>query len=121
VFSSLRFRLTAVFLGGLVLAGLVAAVLAARLFQDYTRDQTFAELGREAAGLAQLYGTHAGDVPLNARILEKSTGDVLFFAPLDANFDLEILEPERSPWQAKRQVAARHRRLRDPARGEDGE
>jgi hypothetical protein len=28
----------------------------------------------------------------------------------------------RSPWQVKRQVAARHgRRQRDPARGEDGE
>jgi signal transduction histidine kinase len=83
VFRSLRFRLTAVFLAGLVLAGVVATVLAARLFQDYTRDQTLLELRREATGLATLYGQEAGDIPLSTKELEAATGDRLFYVGAD--------------------------------------
>jgi signal transduction histidine kinase len=57
--SSLRFRLPAFFLLGIVLSGIVAALIALRLFQNYTRDQAFGELRREAAGLAQLYAESA--------------------------------------------------------------
>ena len=53
--GSLRFRLPALFLLGIALAGIVAALIALRLFQDYTREQTLVELRREAGGLAQLY------------------------------------------------------------------
>ena len=55
MFRSLRFRLPALFLAGIALAGLVASLIALRLFQDYTRNTTLSELSREAQGLAQLY------------------------------------------------------------------
>ena len=38
--GSLRFRLPALFLQGIVLSGIVAALIALRLFQSYTRDQS---------------------------------------------------------------------------------
>jgi hypothetical protein len=47
--GSLRFRLPALFLLGIVLSGIVAALIALRLFQSYTRDQSFTELRREAS------------------------------------------------------------------------
>ena len=40
MFRSLRFKLPAIFLLGIALSGLVATVIAARLFQDYAREQT---------------------------------------------------------------------------------
>ena len=58
---SLRYRLPAIFLLGVLVAGLVAAVLAVRLFQDYTRDRTLSELRRQARGLAQLARQRTGD------------------------------------------------------------
>ena len=95
VFRSLRFRLTAIFLAGLVLAGLVATVLAVRFFQDYTRDRTLAELHAEADGLSQLYAARAGAIPFNSGLLERSTCDDLYFVPPNLNWDLELLEPEQ--------------------------
>jgi signal transduction histidine kinase len=87
VFRSLRFRLPALFLLGIVLAGIVASLIALRLFQDYTRDQTVRELRAEARGLAQLYaesarratdeGRRAPDFA--AAKLEDATGDRLFY------------------------------------------
>jgi signal transduction histidine kinase len=80
---SLRFRLPAFFLAGVAIAGLVASLLAIRLFQDYTHDQSLAELRREAAGLAQLYAQKAGDIPVPVESLERATGDRLFYVGLD--------------------------------------
>jgi signal transduction histidine kinase len=85
--GSLRFRLPALFLLGIALAGIVAALIALRLFQDYTRDQTLVELRREAAGLAQLYAESAlqaadegAKAPgFAARTLEHATGDTLYY------------------------------------------
>jgi signal transduction histidine kinase len=84
---SLRFRLPALFLAGIVLSGLVASLIALRLFQDYTREQSVAELRREAQGLSQLYaesarrasdeGRQAPDFA--AEQLEQATGDRLFY------------------------------------------
>jgi two-component system, OmpR family, sensor kinase len=87
VFRSLRFRLTALFLAGIVLAGLVASLIALRLFQDFTREQTINELRREAQGLSQLYAEsarRASDEGLRAPDfaadkLEAATGDRLFY------------------------------------------
>jgi signal transduction histidine kinase len=86
MFRSLRFRLPALFLAGIVLSGLVASLIALRLFQDYTREQSINELRREARGLSQLYaeaavrandeGRRAPDFA--ARKLELATGDRLF-------------------------------------------
>ena len=86
MFRSLRFRLPALFLAAIALAGLVATLIALRLFQDYTRDQSVAELRREAPGLAQLYGESARQdrrgrtAPVFAAAkLEEATGDRLFY------------------------------------------
>jgi signal transduction histidine kinase len=91
VFRSLRFRLPALFLAGIVLAGIVSAVIALALFQDYTRSQSLRELRREAVGLTQLYAQQTNQVyaagggrasPLSNLVgpqLEKATGDKLFY------------------------------------------
>lgn len=59
---SLRFRLPALFLIAVLVAGLVTALAAARLFQDYTKDRTLREVRRQAAGLAQLYSAQAKQI-----------------------------------------------------------
>jgi signal transduction histidine kinase len=85
--GSLRFRLPALFLLGIVLSGIVAALIALRLFQSYTRDQSFSELRREASGLAQLYAESAlrsvdtgQKAPsFAAAKLELATGDKIYY------------------------------------------
>jgi two-component system OmpR family sensor kinase len=83
VFRSLRFRLTAVFLAGVVLAGLIAAAIAFQLLQSYTLDRARAELRRESIGLTRLYRVQAArsNEIVPARDLELATGDTLFFIP----------------------------------------
>ena len=91
MFRSLRFRLTALFLAGIVIAGLVASVIALRLFQDVTREQTIDELRREARGLSQLYADSARRASdegraapdFAAKSLEAATGDRLFYVGLN--------------------------------------
>jgi two-component system, OmpR family, sensor kinase len=97
VFSSLRFRLTAVFLAGIVVFGLVAAAVAFQLLQTYTLSRARADLRQESIGLTQLYRVRAAGsndiVP--APDLELATGDTLFFIPsVDG---LEIFPGEGRP------------------------
>ena len=85
--GSLRLRLPALFLLGIVIAGVVSAIIAVQLFSAYTRNQSYDELGREARGIARLYGdaalraaeegTPAPDFAPEA--LELATGDLLFY------------------------------------------
>ena len=85
--GSLRFRLPALFLLGIVIAGVASAAIAVQLFRGYTRDQSYEELRREAQGIARLYGdaalraaeegTPAPDFAPEA--LELATGDQLFY------------------------------------------
>jgi signal transduction histidine kinase len=82
VFGSLRFRLSVFFLGGIVLAGLLAAVISLVVFRDYTHSRTVATLRREAAGLASLYGQEAGRQAFSSRHLEQATGNRLYYAGL---------------------------------------
>jgi signal transduction histidine kinase len=85
--TSLRFRLPALFLAGIALSGLVTSLIALRLFQDYTRNETLVELRQEAQGLAALYAEsarRASDAQLAAPTfaaskLEAATGDRLFY------------------------------------------
>ena len=85
--NSLRFRLPALFLAGIALAGLVTSLIALRLFQDYTRTASLNELRREARGLAQLYAESAvravdeekAAPAFAAAKLEAATGDRLFY------------------------------------------
>jgi signal transduction histidine kinase len=84
---SLRFRLPALVLAGIALAGIVAVAIAARLFQDYAHDQALAELKREAMGIAQLYTRSAqASIVEDKRAptfaagqLERATGDKLYY------------------------------------------
>ena len=79
---SLRFRLPALFLVGIVLAAVVAALIAVRFFQDYTHTRTAHELRAESAGIVQLYTQQAGvgNVPLQS--LRKAIGgDEIFWVP----------------------------------------
>ena len=81
---SLRFQLPALFLLGVVLAGLVSAAIALRLFQSYAqnraRAQDYVELSNEARGLTQLYRRQAGLRLLSAKKLELATGgDKIFY------------------------------------------
>ena len=88
---SLRYRIPALFLVGVLVASAVAAVLAVRLFQDYTRDRTLAELRRQAQGLAQLYQEQAIRSVDEARaapgfaapILEQATGSRIYYAGVE--------------------------------------
>jgi two-component system, OmpR family, sensor kinase len=79
---SLRFRLPALFLAAIVLAGLISTLIAVKLFQDYTRNRKFKELRREAAGLAQLYAEQANRKTFSWKSLELTTGDRLFYSGL---------------------------------------
>ncbi|HZS31521.1 MAG TPA: HAMP domain-containing sensor histidine kinase [Gaiellaceae bacterium] len=79
---SLRFRLPALFLLGIVLAVVVAALIAVRFFQDYTRTRAAHELRAESAGIVQLYAQEAGvgDVPVGS-LRRAIGGDRLFWVP----------------------------------------
>ncbi len=106
--NSLRFRLPALFLAGIALAGLVTSLIALRLFQDYTQAQSQRELRREARGLADLYAEWAvraldedkAAPSFAAAKLEAATGDRLFelvrasaYPGLDADSGLTRLSP----------------------------
>jgi signal transduction histidine kinase len=84
---SLRFRLPAVFLLGIVVSGLIATTIALALFQNYARQQLERKLRREANGLTQLYEKQAiaandtGEKTLRfaPAQLERATGDKIFY------------------------------------------
>jgi two-component system sensor histidine kinase BaeS len=84
---SLRFQLPALFLLGVVVAGLVSAAIALRLFRQYaenrSRSQAYAEVGREARGLVQIYTRQAGFKLLSAHRLELATGDQIYYRGVD--------------------------------------
>jgi two-component system OmpR family sensor kinase len=90
VFRSLRFRLPALSLAGIVLAGVVTTAIAVQLYQSYTHKQSVRELRREATGLTRLYveaalrATDQGkqSPEFAARQLESATGDRIYYAGL---------------------------------------
>jgi signal transduction histidine kinase len=86
VLRSLRFQLPALFLLGVVVAGLVSAAIALRLFRTYAQnrasDQAYREVVREAAGLTKVYSQQAGRRILPAKTAQLATGDRIFYAGL---------------------------------------
>lgn len=82
--QSLRFRLPAIFLAGIVLSGLVSTAISVRLFQDYTHARTTEQLGREAKGIVELYVELAGvGSPFPTKpTLEQATGDLIYYVPV---------------------------------------
>jgi two-component system sensor histidine kinase BaeS len=89
--GSLRFRLPALFLVGIVVSGVIAAAIAFALFQNYAHKQLLGKLRREANGLTQLYQRQAiaandtGARPLRfaPKQLERATGDKIFYVGAD--------------------------------------
>jgi signal transduction histidine kinase len=90
MFRSLRFRLPALFLAGLALAGLVSTIISIGLFREYTEDRLVAELRREARGLTSVYAEQARRVveapegqqviPPATRRLEQASGSRIYYA-----------------------------------------
>ena len=111
MFSSLRFRLPALFLLGIVVSGLIAAAVALRLFQGYVLNRSKADLRREAIGLTEVFAQQAitsndTGVPLPriARQLERATGDRLFYVGVspvpDQRVGLERLPESTVDWRS---------------------
>lgn len=109
---SLRFRLPALFLAGIVISGLVAAAIAFQLLQSYTVARARTELAREARNLTVLYAERASRsndiVPATA--FEKATGESLFWVPAQtgltifpaARATLKVLPPSTVDLEAVR-------------------
>jgi two-component system sensor histidine kinase BaeS len=87
MWRSLRFRLPALFLTGIVLTGVIAAAIAFRLFQDFQRDQALAELRRQSVGITDLYENQMRRVSdelkraptFAAGSLERTTGGLIYY------------------------------------------
>ncbi len=111
---SLRFRLPALFLLGIVVSGLVASLIALRLFQGYVQSRLKAELARDAQGLTALYEEQAnkenGAAPkFAAARLEKATGARLYYIGLSVfpakKQPLTVLPASYLPdWQSDRKI-----------------
>ena len=85
--GSLRFRLPALFLAAILLAGFVSTAIAVSVSKRYAettaRKQAFRELRKEATGLTALYSSEAGLQRLGSGRLEQATGDRIFYTGLD--------------------------------------
>ena len=81
--SSLRFRLPALFLLGIVLAAVVATLIAVRFFQSNTRAAATSELRNTSVGIAQLYELKAGvgQVSVHNRNLLLGGNKTVFWVP----------------------------------------
>ncbi|MGH3036491.1 MAG: sensor histidine kinase [Gaiellaceae bacterium] len=88
---SLRFRLPAIFLAGVLMAALVTAAIAVHFFQEDTRARGLEELQQQAQGLAELYAFQAAtsvdetrDAPRFAPpLLERATGSVIYYSGVE--------------------------------------
>jgi signal transduction histidine kinase len=90
VLRSLRFRLPALFLAGIVVSGVVAAVVAFQLLQSYTLRHAKQDLRREATGVTRIYESQAtgSNDPVPGSQLEDATGDRIYFVPISRGIDL---------------------------------
>jgi signal transduction histidine kinase len=93
VFHSLRFRLPALFLAAIVLAGLVSTAVAVSVSQRYAqttlRKQAFRELASEAAGIDKIYYARVGkSAPPSSLDLELASGDQIFYVQRAKGIDL---------------------------------
>lgn len=80
--GSLRFRLPALFLLGVVLSGLVASLIAIHFFQTYTRTRAVDELRAESVGIVRLYARQTGAAAVPLPNLQRAIGgDRIYFVP----------------------------------------
>jgi signal transduction histidine kinase len=83
VLGSLRFRLPALFLLGIVLAAVVATLIAVRFFQSNTRTHAASELRAESIGIVQLYEQKAAIGRVSLTNLQAALGgDRVFWVPV---------------------------------------
>jgi signal transduction histidine kinase len=84
VLRSLRFRLPALFLLGIVLAAVVATLIAVRFFQSNTRTNAASELRATSAAIVQLYGQKVGVGHVSAANVNVALGGnkVIFWVPV---------------------------------------
>src|SRR2546423_5970652 len=116
--SSLRFRLPALFLIGIVVSGLIATAIALALFQNYARQQLLTKLRREANGLTQLYekqaiaanDTGARTLRFAPKQLEGATGDKIFYVGANV-FPDKVTGLRRLPQQSVDWLSERDRTL----------
>jgi signal transduction histidine kinase len=82
MFGSLRFRLPALFLLGILLAGLIASLISIRFFQNYERSRAVSELRSESVGISQLYSKNAavGRIPYDG-LVRAIGGDQIYWVP----------------------------------------
>jgi signal transduction histidine kinase len=90
---SLRFRLPALFLAAIVLAGLVSTAVAVSVSKHYAettlRKQAYRELEREARGITQIYSNYAGRPGgISSAELERASGDQIFQVKRARGIDL---------------------------------
>jgi signal transduction histidine kinase len=89
MFGSLRVRLPALFLLGVVLAGIVASAISIRFFQSYTRSRAISELRSESVGITQLYAKSAGASEVPVTSLQAAIGgDHIFLVPIAPGVEL---------------------------------
>src|SRR5436305_2853579 len=92
MFRSLRFRLPALFLVSIVLAGFVSTAISISVSRGYARNkltkQAYRELQREARGIEQIYTAHAGGTAPPSRELERASGDRIFYVRRNKGIDL---------------------------------
>jgi signal transduction histidine kinase len=82
VLSSLRFRLPALFMLGIVLAAVVATLIAIRFFQSNTRSHAATELRQDSAGIVRLYELRAGTGNVSVKSLQAALGgNEVFWVP----------------------------------------
>ncbi len=83
MFGSLRFKLPALFLLGVVLSGLISTAIAIRFFQSYTKTRAIAELRSESVGIVRLYARQAGAQKVPVDNLQAAIGgDRIFYVPV---------------------------------------
>jgi signal transduction histidine kinase len=81
--GSLRFRLPALFLLGIVLSGVVTALIAIRFFQSYARTRAIDELRAEAPGIVAIEARQAGAARIDTATLVRAIGgDKIFYIPV---------------------------------------
>jgi signal transduction histidine kinase len=94
VFRSLRFKVPALFLAAIVLAGLVSTAVAVSVSHSYAkstlRKETFKQLGDEARGITQIYADRSKKLgcPPPSHELEQASGDQVFYIPRAKGIDV---------------------------------
>ncbi len=113
-------RLPLLFVAGIVIAGVVSALIAIQLLTTFARNQTISELTREATGIAQLYQSAvtadfaSPNSPSRAPTfagheLETATGDQIYFdgpvSPFPGeNPGIQVIQLTKVDWTSGRSL-----------------